>query len=332
MTSGDGSQITTGRESSLVSDTTVDLQLTENQTVTTLMPASCAEQKPDIDGVYRKIGDIAASKSNPFVNINDDDDEIQLDNFSFIEALKTCSTSPKKELSVTRCSVPLDSMQLALTSDRLRFLLVNDQFGSDWATTAPSDDLEERHDFSPRPEARNNPELMFHTSQVVDRQRKRRRRNTILGPPASVLQNVGKNNFETRLPCLDSFYSCSSYYSDIDGPEKAPRGMSQNYIAQRLANPSWQEVFGDSNHTRLEFCERPSKVSSCTSEDPFNYDAVELSAADVETIQRETSKASCVVRAGSSPAPNTVLSLQRGQSVMIHPCSSFYNLAALDST
>jgi hypothetical protein len=295
-----------------------------------LMPASCGKQKPNIDGVYRKIGEIAPSKSNPFVNINDDD-EIQLDNFSFIEALRTSPSSPRKELPLTRCSLPLDRMQLALNSSRrLHSLLVDDEAGSDWATTALGDDAEECCSSSPLPEARENPELVFYTHQIVSRQRKRRRRNTILGPPAPALQNVAKNNLETRLPCLDSFYSCSSYYSDVDEPEKLPQGISQNYMG--LANQNWQEVFGDSTHTRLKHCERHSKASSCIGEDQKSYDIVKLSAADVKTLQGQAVKASCSVRAGSNPAPSTVLSLQRGQSTMRPPYSSFYNLAALDST
>ncbi|KAM0344431.1 hypothetical protein ACHAPU_007615 [Fusarium lateritium] len=278
--------------------------------------------------------------SDPFVKSGIDiDDGVQLRDFSSPGPAKTRSRTPDPNRFVAeRPSRLMSNGGTELSVPRTNNLSSEDQALSEWETVA-ADDAFER---CPEPPARslrrqrnfnfgNNPLETTLTNQNV--WAAQTQNFELVSRPSPTLQQSAQVTPRAS-PCLRSFHSSSSLYSDWGKHNGPSRGKDANAQGNTRRSPCPTEIFIPPNECAQETLKRYSHASSDSNEDPFKYDGDAYSGFLRPSAEKDVSEA--LHRAGAAVSlkesiPRSVngnipFASQRGA-----PVASFYNAAAIPS-
>ncbi|KEY66513.1 hypothetical protein S7711_04839 [Stachybotrys chartarum IBT 7711] len=218
-------------------------------------------------------------KSNPFAS--DHDDEIELEDFSYIHARDRFSVdslpqAPQKPFTLNTCD-----LGRSLTHCRFVPKPDHDKAGSDWETVASVTDFQEPT--KPRfkgPERRREFQVVFHAHGAPNVSQGTRpglqRRNTIIGPPDVSLPKLPGPKIQHFMPRDNSFVSSSSIYSDVDEAcwTDGEALLHLDLDGARLlgGRPTRRATLGFGVNQYGELTASCSKSSSSASGDRFKYD------------------------------------------------------------
>ncbi|KAH7156224.1 hypothetical protein EDB81DRAFT_944708 [Dactylonectria macrodidyma] len=214
-----------------------------------------------------------SSKSDPFAS-TDTGDDIQLEDFSCIEAQmpRSGSPSPSKLVSERPHRLVSDPRNL-LTVHKRSASLNNDKAVSDWETVVPDDEFGDRPQVPAQPlRRRKNFDFIFHTQEIIDSRTKQQNsqakygKHTTLAPPRA-LPKLSTRHSPKLTSRLHSFHSTSSFYSDLDEASESSQKTEKPVLDTQNRQP-----FQWSPTPRPDIMRSASKTSTSTNDDPFKYD------------------------------------------------------------
>lgn len=256
------------------------------------------------------------------------------------------SSMPKQRFVLGHLSLPPEDMGRILTGRRVSHsTLGDDKAASEWETVAPTQEQNGYEGIDCKMLRRKRSlELVFHAHDNLNAAPvcgyPVPRRNTILGPPDISLPKLPSVASCEHITTYPSFYSSSSFYSDIDGDEEITEEHLQDPEAcapGRSSSRRRPATMGLGRNLRgdLLIGRRASKTSSSTSGDPFKYDGVYPTFLQPET---EFEVSSALHRAGISHSSTLdMIGPPKVEHIGlddINPStrSSFYSPAAIRST
>ncbi|KAF4985925.1 hypothetical protein FGRMN_11053 [Fusarium graminum] len=216
--------------------------------------------------------------SDPFVKSGIDiDDGVQLRDFSSPGPVKTRSRTPDPNRFVAeRPSRLMSNGGTELSVSEKNNPSNEDQALSEWETVA-ADDAFERSPEAPARSLRRQGKFNFGNNlrETIPTNQNVWAAQThdfeLVSQPSPTLQQSAQITPRAS-PCLRSFHSSSSFYSDWGKHNGLTRGKDANIQGNTRRPPCPPEILIPPNHRAQETLKRYSHASSDSNEDPFKYD------------------------------------------------------------
>ncbi|KAF5665982.1 hypothetical protein FHETE_6445 [Fusarium heterosporum] len=242
--------------------------------------------------------------SDPFVKSGIDiDDGVQLRDFSSPGPIKTRSRTPDPNRFVAeRPSRLMSNGGTELSVPRTNNLSSEDQTFSEWETVA-ADDTFERFPEAPARSLRRQRNFNFgnNVRETIPTNQNLWAAEThnfeLVSQPSPSLHQCAQTTPKAS-PCLRSFHSSSSLYSDWGKHKVLNRGKDANAQGNTRSHPCPPEIFILPNDRAQETPKRYSHASSDSNEDPFKYDGDAYSGFLRPSAEKDVSEA--LHRAGAA--------------------------------